>query len=277
MKLGRKLGEGGNSEVFEWGDKVIKLAKPNTDLTDLQREFHNTLTVWRMGVPVPQPFEMLEVKHRPGIVFERVDGESITERLFNAATSSAQPEFDWNGVRMTARLLSELHQLSTDDIRPQRDFLKRQIRSVVHLQEDEKEDIIRLLDQLPEKNQICHGDPNPNNIMISNGDPIVIDWNDATCGNPESDVAEYIVIIKFAILPPETPQVIVKAFDSMRAKIIEVFMEEYTLFTGTTYEEIEPWIVPIAARKLTADAISDEEKQLLVKEIRKRLELLNVN
>ena len=109
--------------------------------------------------------------------------------------------------------------------------------------------------------------------MISNGEPVFIDWNDATIGNPESDVAEYIVIIKFAILPPETPEIIVKAFDSLRDTIIQVFMDEYTLLTGTTYDEIEPWIVPIAARKLTADAISDEEKQLLVKEIRKRLKI----
>lgn len=45
MKIGRKIGEGGNSEVFEWGNnKVIKLAKPNTDITALQREYKNNLT-----------------------------------------------------------------------------------------------------------------------------------------------------------------------------------------------------------------------------------------
>jgi hypothetical protein len=49
-------------------------------------------------------------------------------------------------------------------------------------------------------------------------------------------------------------------------------MNEYTHFTGTTYDEIEPWIIPIASRKLTVDAISDEEKQILVKEIRKKPE-----
>lgn len=276
MKIGRKIGEGGNSEVFEWGNnKVIKLAKPNTDITALQREYKNNLTVWRMGLPVPKPFKIVEFNHRPGIIFDRVDGESIKERLFKIIIGEINinnPEIDWTDVRVTARLLSELHQLSNDEIRPQRDFLKRQIRSVDYLKEDEKEDVISILDRLPRKNQICHGDPNPNNILICNGEPVFIDWNDATIGNPESDVAEYIAMIKFAILPPETPQIIVKAFDSIRETIIQVFMDEYTLLTGTTYGEIEPWIIPIAARKLTADAISDEEKQLLVIEIRKRLE-----
>ena len=157
MKLGRKIGEGGNSEVFEWGDnKVIKLAKPNTDITALQREFKNTLTVWKLGLPVPRPFEIVEFNHRPGIVFERADGGSIKEQLFKnviGETNSNHPESDWTVVRITARLLSELHQLSTDEIRPQRDFLKRQIRSVDNLHEDEKEDVISILDRLPEKNQ----------------------------------------------------------------------------------------------------------------------------
>jgi uncharacterized protein (TIGR02172 family) len=275
MEIGRKIGDGGTSEVFEWGNnKVIKLAKPNTDIEDLQREFKNTLTVWRMGLSVPQPFEIVEFNHRPGIVFERVDGESIKEQVFKtmaAETNTNKPELDWSGVRVTARLLSELHQLTNDEIRPQRDFLKRQIRSVDYLNEDEKEAVISILDRLPRKHQICHGDPNPNNILMRSGEPVFIDWNDATLGNPESDVAEYILMINFTILPPETPQIIVNAFDSVRETIIQVFMDEYTLLTGTTYEEIEPWIVPVAARKLIADAISVEEKQLLVKEIRKRL------
>lgn len=275
MEIGRKIGEGGTSEVFEWGnDKVIKIAKTNTDVSALQREYTNNLTVWKMGLPVPKPFEVTQFKQRPGIIFERVHGESIKERLFKIIMRKSNihnSEIDWTDVRVTARLLSELHQLSNDQLRPQRDFLKRQIQSVDYLSEDEKEDVIRLLDRLPTKSKICHGDPNPNNILISNGEPVFIDWNDATIGNPESDVAEYILVIKFTILPSETPQTIVNAFDSIRQTIIQVFMDEYTLLTGITYEEIEPWMIPIAARKLTADAICKEEKQLLVKEIRKKL------
>ena len=36
--------------------------------------------------------------------------------------------------------------------------------------------------------------------------------------------------------------------------------------------KFDPWIVPIAARKLSADAISEGEKQLLLNEIRLGLE-----
>src|SRR5690606_3567465 len=109
----------------------------------------------------------------------------------------------------TARLLSEVHQLSHEDVPPQRDFLKKQILSVDYLGMDEKKAVINILDRLPTNNKICHGDPNPNNIIMSNGNLIMIDWNDATSGNPETDLTEYIIMIKYAVLPPGTPQHIV--------------------------------------------------------------------
>jgi|SRR5690625_5058926 len=275
MKLGRMIGEGGTSDVYEWGNnKVIKLAKPNTNKTALQREYENNLAVWKLGLSVPQPFAIVECDYRPGIVFERIYGPTLKERLFEnmmQEMNEDQPKMDWSDIRYIARFLSEIHQLSHQDIPSQRDSLKWQIRSVDYLTEKEKKQVIGVLESLPIKHQICHGDPNPNNILMSNGKLVLIDWNDSTSGNPEADIAEFILMITYTILPLDTPQEVVNFFDSIRETIIQVFMEEYTLVTGTTYDEVDFWIVPIAARKLSADAISEEEKQLLIQEIRSRL------
>lgn len=43
------------------------------------------------------------------------------------------------------------------------------------------------------------------------------------------------------------------------------------LFKSLLTSNIEPWIAPIAARKLSTDTISEEEKQLLLKELKIRL------
>jgi hypothetical protein len=51
MKIGQKIGEGSCSEVFEWenDNKIIKLAKSNTNKIAIQREFENNLAVWKMN------------------------------------------------------------------------------------------------------------------------------------------------------------------------------------------------------------------------------------
>lgn len=88
----------------------------------------------------------------------------------------------------------------------------------------------------------------------------------ASIGNPEADLAEYMIRIRHGVLPSELPSTVLEFFEPLRESIIHVFMEEYTKLSGITYEDVYPWLVPVAARKLAADAISEEEKSLLVQE-----------
>jgi thiamine kinase-like enzyme len=84
----------------------------------------------------------------------------------------------------------------------QRESLKYSIRAKDYLTAAEKEAVITILEGLPIKQQLCHGDPNPGNIILRDGKAVIIDWMDASIGNPEADLAEYIVMIKYAVIPP---------------------------------------------------------------------------
>ena len=281
MRIGRKIGEGANAEVYEWEDskKVIKLAKTNITKTDLQREFKNNLVAWKLGLPAPQPYEVVEFNQRPGIVYERIHGKMLSELFFESLilqTNTDLPQFPMNNVKLTARLLAKVHHhvANQEILTNQREFLKHAILNVDYLNEDEKRAVLDVLARLPQKNSLCHGDVNPNNILISSGEPILIDWMNAANGNPEADLAEFIIMIRYAILPPDIPQNAVRLFDDYREIIIKEFMNEYTQLTGTTYEEVDPWIVPLAARKLSSDGIEEAEKQLLVKVIQSRLDYI---
>ncbi|BFH17115.1 hypothetical protein WJ0W_006300 [Paenibacillus melissococcoides] len=61
-KLGSKIGEGGCSEVFAWEDdsKLVKVAKANTDIEAMRREFHNNRMAWEYGLPVARPYELVD-------------------------------------------------------------------------------------------------------------------------------------------------------------------------------------------------------------------------
>ena len=47
----------------------------------MRREFDMNCMVWDGGFPVAQPFELLVLDGRPGIVFERVYGETVMKRF----------------------------------------------------------------------------------------------------------------------------------------------------------------------------------------------------
>ena len=276
-RLGRKLGEGAGSEVFEWegNRKIVKLAKPNTSIAALRRELNNSRVAWAYGLPVPEPFELITVGERYGIVFERVYGESVLQRL--VGDMMERRRFNMSGdlfePRLSARLLHQVHSHAAPDLRSQRDTIVEDIRRAPYLTDSEKARLIADLTRLPEKQCLCHGDPNPGNILIRERDAVIIDWNDATAGNPEADVAEYVLLLRFAAMPSYLNFSPTASSDLqiMREEAIRIFVEEYEKLSGIGYEKIDPWIAPLAARKLTADAFSEEEKALLVAEIRRKI------
>ncbi|MCM3172398.1 MULTISPECIES: phosphotransferase family protein [unclassified Paenibacillus] len=278
-KLGVKLGEGGCAEVYAWEgeSKIIKLAKPNTIIEALQAELHHSYIAWACGLAVPQPFDMQEVEERWGIVFERVYGDSIMKRFVDTTQERARHKQllhvseDYLHARVTAQMLYQIHSHAVPNMPSQRDNIKHDIQRAQYLSEAEKARVIELMDQIPTKQQLCHGDPNPGNIILRENDAIMIDWNNASVGNPEADLAEYILMIQYAILPVNVPQQAQEALEATREESIRMFIEHYGKLSGIRDTDIEPWFVVVAARKLAADGISEEEKGLLVQEIRRRL------
>lgn len=276
LLLGSKIAEGGCSEVYEIqdGNKIVKLAKANTDYEAMRREYQNNLAAWQIGLPVARPFEMVEINGRTGIIFERIYGQSILERFMGQVMiGNGQTDIAGDDIRTTARMLYEIH--SRTDVhlpQTQKEYMKSSIHHVGHLTSVEKEKVIAILDRLPVKNTLCHGDPNPGNILIqSDGKPVVIDWMDATIGNPEADLAEYVIMMRYAVLPSTLPKQATDFFDDIREVAIQIFIDEYTRLSGVAYDEVVPWIIPVAARKLIADAIPEEEKKILVQLIRENL------
>lgn len=278
--VGSKLGEGGCSEIFEWEgpEKILKLAKANTNRHAMSREHQNSQMAWKAGLPAPRPYEFVEIDGRPGIVFERVRGETVMDRFVMDAVEGAARLGPGRGtkrteddIRLAARIMGEIHSKPGEDFPDQRSSIEESILRAGHLGQGEKEAVIRILEAIPAKRQLCHGDPNPRNIFVQDGRAVMIDWMNATCGNPEADLAEYVVMVKHAVLPPEVPRAVADYLNSIREWLIEVFMDEYEKLTGVGYNDVDPWIAPVAARKLTADAISEEEKTLLVEEVRRRI------
>lgn len=273
--LGKCIGSGGCSEVFEWGDdKAIKLFRSNTDEYAVNKEYNNMIVAWKSGLPTYRPYERIELEGRLGIIYQKIDGQTLMDRLIqeNITCNNISSAFNDNDndIRITARVLNDIHQKRISGMPNQKEMIKDRISCAAYLTQEEKQCICRIVDNLPSKDLLCHGDPNPGNFIIKDGKTFIIDWMNASIGNPTADIAEYIIMVKYSVLPPEIENGFFQSFNAIRDLAIQIFLDEYIKLSNMKYEEVEQWMVPVMAEKL-ADGIPDKEKKILAEEIRKKL------
>lgn len=290
--IGRKIGEGAFAEVFEWVDesgadlKVLKLARSPHARQAILEEFHHNQLAWDMGLPVPRAYDLVEAHGRAGILLERVSGNSVLDRLVEEVVAQVHTPTHTHthshshgyeltralkDFRLLARMLARIHGQTADYLRSQRDDIRDRLQRVDDLTAAEKSKILAILDSLPEKNQLCHGDPHPGNLLIHGERATMIDWMDATLGSPEAEVADLVVLVRYSSLPPGLPPGVAERISSTREPIVQEFLEEYERLTGTRREAVDAWIAPMAARRLTMGILGPEDKQMLLTEIRRRL------
>lgn len=276
--LGKCIGMGSSCEVYEWGgdNKVVKLFHSNTPPEAVQLEYRNCSVAWENGLPAARPFEKVIWKGRHGIIFEKIDGETILNRIFEQLYSFRKIDFSEpdNDLRKFAIVLNDIHKAKVSGIvTEQIEHLKSIIGHPEAFTDDEISAIHTYMDHLPVKRQFCHGDTNPGNVILRNGNLFMVDWMHASLGNPAADVAEVCVMIEYAVLPPETPAAVIDFFEASRKVAFSIFVDEYCKLSGVTEEEIRTWYVPAAARSIASGALSDEQIAKLVSMIRDYLSI----
>ena len=100
-----------------------------------------------------------------------------------------------------ARQLAELHVATHNtpgvpDIPPLHERLMHKIRTVKDLPRTVQEASLHALAEMPQGDRLCHGDFHPLNVLLHQGRAAVIDWVDATRGNPLADVARTVVLMQ---------------------------------------------------------------------------------
>ena len=92
-------------------------------------------------------------------------------------------------ARLVAELQADMHACSIPDLPSQRHRLAKALQQAELLPVDMREAGLKALNDLPDGGRLCHGDFHPANILMSARGPIIIDWLDATRGNPLADLA----------------------------------------------------------------------------------------
>lgn len=256
ISLDTPLARGRTADVFEWEDgQVLKLFHNWFPLENIQYEQRIARAVHASGVSAPDVIgDIVQVEDRNGLIYERVNGRSMLELL---------PHQPWNifaFAKRFARLHVQMHErIFKADISTQRSKLEYRIQHIEALTSSLRAALLSRLISLPDDERICHGDFHPANVLVTPQGDAVIDWIDASCGNPLADVARTSVIFLGAVESGQVSNPFMKAFVQT---FHSTYLKEYFRLRPGGEDEYRRWLPIVAAARLS-EGIQELETWLL--------------
>ena len=255
MHLGTPIALGRTAEIYAWKDGyIVKLFRDWMTVASVEYEARAARAARSAGLPVPAVGEVIEVNGRLGLVYERVEGVSMLE------TFKTKPWTLFRFAHLSAKLHADVHACTMPELPSQRQRLKHRIRRTEALSDGTKRIVLSILDGLPDDERLCHGDFHPDNILMTAQGPIIVDWMDATRGNPLSDVARTSLLFRVAALRPGTPAQ--GLTEAMRHLFHTAYLKRYFQLRPGDRHQLTAWQPVIAAARL-GENITQEHDRLI--------------
>jgi aminoglycoside phosphotransferase (APT) family kinase protein len=252
-----RIAQGREAEIFAWeGGRALRLFRTARSAASLESEVA-AMRAARSVLPlVPEVFEVVEVSGRSGFVMERVDGPDLITLL------GSKPWQVWSAGSTLGRLHAQLHASSAP---AELDALHTRLRRVFAQEKVSVETARRLnelLDALPNVDGLCHGDFHPGNVLMSGNGPVVIDWPNATSGDPAADFARTDLLLRMGDPPPGTPAVVTYLQGFGRKLIRSAYRRAYLKARPTDPDLVDRWQLVRVGDRLFADDIAVEHERL---------------
>jgi aminoglycoside phosphotransferase (APT) family kinase protein len=198
--LGDLVARGTRSEVHAYGrGAVIKVPAPSTPEGWIHAEAHYADAAREAGAPAPRLLGVEEVDGRAASVWERVSGTSIWQLVVDQPRHSAA----------LGQLLADVQHALFELVPPvtlprQRDRLVSKIRRAAATVDPSLGRALAFLPAPVGAPRLCHGDLHPSNVLLGRDGPVIVDWFDASRGDPIADVARSsVTLLNDGANPPE--------------------------------------------------------------------------
>ena len=277
VKDSNKIGQGANGEVFRLKDEtIVKVFFSSENLGAVEEEDRISHAVLETGLPVVIPYDIVMVgEKRYGIVYETLPAKTLSE------TIDEDPARFNEWMKAYVDLYRQVHETEGSDtsLPLSKDVYRRHLsESADWYSKGEMEQLLRLLESIPDRNTLIHGDFHPNNIMVKDGELIMIDLGDFSIGHPVFDfLATAATQANLVELSPESAEL----HTQMKAELIRkgwsTLLEQY--FPDRTPQqrkELDSQIrllsrLKVACAPAVAKGISDELMQASINDVKVNL------
>lgn len=176
------IAKGANGAVYRYDDEtIVKTYFAKDALPEIKQERENARRAFVLGINTAIPYGIVRVGDGYGTVTELLNATSVTKLIRN------NPDDLIQAAKYYIDMLKNIHSIEVEDgVVPDMKETALSWADFVapHIPEEEAKKLRALMEAVPKKNTLMHGDYHTNNIMVQNDEPLLIDMDTLCMGHP---------------------------------------------------------------------------------------------
>ena len=176
------IAKGANGAVYRYNDEtILKTYFAKDALPEIKQERENARRAFVLGINTAIPYGIVRVGDGYGTVTELLNATSVTKLIRKS------PDDLTEAVKYYIDMLKSIHAVEVEDgevpdmkqtALDWADFVS------AYIPEEQGKKLRALIEAVPKRNTLMHGDYHTNNIMVQNGEPLLIDMDTLCMGHP---------------------------------------------------------------------------------------------
>ena len=221
------IGTGYYSTVYRVDkDTIIKVFNRVSDTEQIERELKLAKEAFILGIPTAISFDIVRVDDgKLGVRFEMLDCESLKNMVLKYP--DRMPEF----LDKYAALLKQMNttECSNPAIPDMKEHYLRKLEKIKeYLPKEANEKLLKMFKAIPDRKTLIHGDCHFKNIMVQNGELLLIDMDTLSVGYPIFELAAlYAPYVAFNEDEPGNSKEFFGISDEDAAALFKALMKRY--------------------------------------------------
>jgi len=224
------IGQGANGKVYRLDkDTIVKVYYKADALPEIHRERELARKAFILGIPTAIPYDVAKVGNSYGSVFELLNAKSFSKLI------AENPQDIDKYVVMMVDLLKKIHstEVKEGDMPDQKAVVLDWVNFLKDYLDKAKWDKLHaLVEAIPVNHHMLHGDYHTKNVMMQNGEVLLIDMDTLSQGDPVFEFASiYNAYVGFFDLDHESTM----AFQGLPYDVTtSIWKKMLPLYFGTT-------------------------------------------
>ena len=176
------IAKGANGAVYRYDNEtILKTYFAKDALPEIKQERENARKAFVLGINTAIPYGIVRVGDGYGTVTELLNAVSVTKLI------CSNPDDLTQAAKYYIDMLKSIHAIQADDgdLPDMRETALDWADFVAaHIPEEQGRKLRALIEAVPKQNTLMHGDYHTNNIMVQNGEPLLIDMDTLCTGHP---------------------------------------------------------------------------------------------